>query len=183
MLIIILSFLATAVIATLAYAQTRSFVARRLRYVDAVQHTFAPVLCGIAAGLTHMLLNAHSPLPTIGASGAIAGVMGAYLVKFPGARIVTLIFIVFFVTTVELPAAFVLLYWFVLQIFSGVGSITRPNATRCGFNSAFSGSAISTPSAFHFPFSIFTVNPTGSSFFSASAFAASSFFSRSCSRR
>ncbi len=82
------------------------------------------LFCGIAAGLTHILLNSHSPIPTIGASGAIAGVMGAYLVKFPGARIVTLIFVVFFATTVELPAAFVLLYWFVIQIFSGVGSIT-----------------------------------------------------------
>jgi len=82
------------------------------------------MMCGILAGITHILLNAYSPLPTIGASGAIAGVMGAYLVKFPGAKIVTLFFIVFFVTTVELPAAFVLLYWFVLQIFSGVGSIS-----------------------------------------------------------
>ena len=90
------------------------------------------MLCGIAAGLTHILLNAYSPVPTIGASGAIAGVMGAYLVKFPGARIVTLIFIVFFVTTVELPAAFVLLYWFVIQIFSGVGSITATSYTPGG---------------------------------------------------
>jgi len=90
------------------------------------------MLCGIAAGLTHIALNAYSPVPTIGASGAIAGVMGAYLVKFPGARIVTLIFIVFFVTTVELPAAVVLIYWFVLQIFSGVGSITTTSYASGG---------------------------------------------------
>ncbi len=90
------------------------------------------MLVGVAAGLTHILLNAYSPLPTIGASGAIAGVMGAYLVKFPGVRIVTLIFLLFFVTTVELPAAFVLLYWFILQIFSGIGSITTASYAAGG---------------------------------------------------
>ena len=90
------------------------------------------LLCGIFAGIAHILLNWYSPLPTIGASGAIAGVMGGYLVKFPGARIVTLIFVLFFVTTMELPAAVLLAYWFVIQIFSGVGSIVATSYQQGG---------------------------------------------------
>jgi rhomboid family protein len=79
--------------------------------------------CGIAAAAIHIAVNANSPIPTVGASGAIAGVMGAYLVKFPRARVVTLVFIVFFITTLDIPAAFLLLYWFAIQFFSGVGSV------------------------------------------------------------
>ncbi len=80
--------------------------------------------CGLVAGLTHVLVNSDSPVPTIGASGAIAGVMGAYLVKFPRARIVTLVPIFVFLTTLEIPAAFLLLYWFAIQFFGGyMGSI------------------------------------------------------------
>jgi membrane associated rhomboid family serine protease len=80
-------------------------------------------LCGIAAGLTQFLASPYSPVPTVGASGAIAGVMGAYLVKFPSARIVTLVFIFFFITTLDIPAAFLLGYWFLIQFFSGIGSV------------------------------------------------------------
>ena len=79
--------------------------------------------CGVVAGLTQVLLNPDSPVPTIGASGAIAGVMGAYVIKFPRARIMTLVFIVIFITTLDLPAAFLLLYWFAIQFFNGIGSI------------------------------------------------------------
>ena len=89
-------------------------------------------LCGIAAGLTQVMVNPDSNLPTIGASGAIAGVMGAYLVKFPHSRILTLIPIFFFLTTYELPAAFVLLYWFIIQFFSGVGSVAYSHASQGG---------------------------------------------------
>ncbi len=80
------------------------------------------LLCGIAAGFTHILLNPFSPVPTIGASGAIAGIMGAYLVKFPRARINTLVPLFIFITTIEMPAAALLVYWFLMQFFSGVGS-------------------------------------------------------------
>ena len=90
------------------------------------------LLCGVAAGLTHVVLNPDSHIPTIGASGAIAGVMGAYLVKFPHARILTLVPIFFFLTTFELPAAFVLLYWFVIQFFSGVGSVAYSSSSQGG---------------------------------------------------
>ncbi len=84
---------------------------------------FFYLACGIAAGFIHVLANYNSPVPTIGASGAIAGVMGAYLIKFPRASIVTLIFIFIFFTTVDIPAAFLLAFWFLIQFFSGVGSV------------------------------------------------------------
>src|SRR5579871_60949 len=87
------------------------------------------MLCGVAAAIAHILLNANSPVPTVGASGAIAGVMGAYLVTFPRARIVTLVFILIFITTVDIPAAFLLLYWFAIQFFNGVGSVGYSQAS------------------------------------------------------
>lgn len=80
------------------------------------------VLCGLGAGLTHTVLNLESNIPTIGASGAIAGVLGGYLLLFPGARVLTLVPIGF-AFLVELPAYVILLYWFVIQIFSGAVSL------------------------------------------------------------
>ena len=90
------------------------------------------LLCGIAAGLVHVAFNYYSRMPTVGASGAIAGVMGAYLIKFPRARIHTLVFILVFITTADIPAAFILLYWFVTQLFSGYGSITQTQVADGG---------------------------------------------------
>jgi hypothetical protein len=90
------------------------------------------LLCGIAAALVHILLNPYSRVPTVGASGAIAGVMGAYLVKFPRSRVLTLVPIFVFLTTIEIPAALMLLYWFGIQLFSGVGSIGYSNISRGG---------------------------------------------------
>jgi membrane associated rhomboid family serine protease len=81
------------------------------------------ILCGLAAAVIHVFFNPFSRVPTIGASGAIAGVMGAYVIKFPRARITTLVPIFIFITTLEIPAVFLLLYWFAIQFFSGVGSI------------------------------------------------------------
>jgi len=86
------------------------------------------LVCGVIAGLIQMLVNPSSPIPTVGASGAIAGVMGGYLVKFPRARVVTLIFLFIFITTVDLPAFVLLLYWFAIQFFSGFGSIADSQA-------------------------------------------------------
>jgi membrane associated rhomboid family serine protease len=79
-----------------------------------------------------VLLNSNSTLPMVGASGAIAGVMGAYLLKFPRARILTLVFIVVFVTTFEIPAVILLGYWFIIQLFSGLGSIAQTNLSSGG---------------------------------------------------
>ncbi len=81
------------------------------------------LICGLAAAVVHVMFNPYSRMPTIGASGAIAGVMGAYLIKFPRARIITLVPIFFFITTMEIPAAFLLLWWFAIQFFSGFGSL------------------------------------------------------------
>jgi len=90
------------------------------------------LLCGVAAALVHVLFNPGSRLPTIGASGAIAGVMGAYMVKFPRSRVLTLVPIFFFLTTMEIPASVILVYWFVVQFFSGVGSIGYSHLSQGG---------------------------------------------------
>lgn len=82
------------------------------------------VLCGIVASLVHLLFNSNSGIPCIGASGAIAGVLGAYTITFPYARVVTIIPIVFIWQIIELPAMVVLGFWFVIQFFNGAASIT-----------------------------------------------------------
>jgi len=88
------------------------------------------LLCGLIATLSHALMLPDSRLPSIGASGAIAGVLGAYIVLFPRARVTTLIPIFVFITIRELPAILVLGLWFVLQFFVGVTSIgAAPEAT------------------------------------------------------
>jgi membrane associated rhomboid family serine protease len=79
--------------------------------------------CGLIAGLAQVLINPSSTIVQIGASGAIAGVLGAYLILFPGARIDTLVFLGFFVNVVALPATIVLGLWFLLQIVSGFLSL------------------------------------------------------------
>jgi membrane associated rhomboid family serine protease len=88
--------------------------------------------CGVIAGIVQVIFNLNSRIPTVGASGAIAGVMGAYLIKFPRARIHTLVFVFIFLTTIEIPAAFILIYWFFVQVFSGYGSIAHTQLTEPG---------------------------------------------------
>ncbi|MBI3910341.1 MAG: rhomboid family intramembrane serine protease [Armatimonadetes bacterium] len=78
------------------------------------------ILAGLAAAAAHLFVNPASQVPTIGASGAIAGVLGAYFVLYPGARVTTLIFLGFFITTWVLPAGVVLGFWFLLQVLSQV---------------------------------------------------------------
>ena len=80
------------------------------------------LLCGITSGLSHLVLNFHSNMPTIGASGAIAGVMGAYLILHPHAKILTLIPIIIIPWFIEIPAFFFLGLWFVLQFLNATGS-------------------------------------------------------------
>jgi len=76
--------------------------------------------CGIVAALLQVVTNPRSPIPVVGASGAISGVMGAYLVLYPRVRVHCLVFLGFFLTTVTLPAWTMLLYWFGLQFVSGL---------------------------------------------------------------
>jgi len=78
---------------------------------------------GVCASLTQVAIDPTSTVPTIGASGAIAGVLGAYLVMYPRTRVRTLVLAFRFVRIVELPAVVVLGLWFVLQIFSGLASV------------------------------------------------------------
>ena len=80
------------------------------------------LLCGTLAALAHVWADPSSPVPTIGASGAIAGVMGAYFVLYPQSRIITLLPIFIFIQIVEVPAVVFLGLWFLLQLVSGVGS-------------------------------------------------------------
>jgi len=76
------------------------------------------LLCGIVATLAHGIININSQIPTVGASGAIAGVLGAYLILFPKARIKTLFIIVIFVKVIRIPAFVILIYWISLQLLS-----------------------------------------------------------------
>jgi membrane associated rhomboid family serine protease len=78
---------------------------------------------GVVAGLTQVAIDPDSTIPTIGASGAIAATLGAYLVFFPGAKVTSLVFLGFFYQLVRVPAAIVLVLWFVLQLLDGIGSL------------------------------------------------------------
>jgi rhomboid family protein len=78
---------------------------------------------GAAAALGQVFVSAGSAIPMIGASGAIAGVMGAYLVMYPHSRVLTVVFLLFFMDMVEIPAIFFLGIWFIKELFSGVGSL------------------------------------------------------------
>jgi membrane associated rhomboid family serine protease len=82
------------------------------------------LLAGVAASLTHLVTELNSPIPTIGASGAIAGVMGAYLVSYPHARVTALVPLFYIFYTTVLPAPVFLGIWFLIQFFQGVSTIT-----------------------------------------------------------
>ena len=82
--------------------------------------------CGVVAALFHIFTNAHSVVPTIGASGAVAGVMGAYLILYPRAKVLTWLFVLVF----YVPAWVMLGYWFVLQFLSGTATSIAPASQR-----------------------------------------------------
>ncbi len=91
------------------------------------------LLCGIAAGLGQIAMDPSSTLPTIGASGAIAGVMGAYFVLYPNSRVLTLVFVFFYYEIFELPAIVLLGFWFLIQLFSaGAIAVTASTYGRGG---------------------------------------------------
>jgi membrane associated rhomboid family serine protease len=91
----------------------------RMRFV------FFYLICGCIAAIVHIAVNPVSAVPMVGASGAIAGVLGGYLVLYPRARIHLLVFLVFFVDVIAVPAWLMLLYWFGLQLVSGLPQLTE----------------------------------------------------------
>ena len=94
---------------------------------DVLGHYVYPifyVLGGLSAAGLQIVFNAESQVPMVGASGAIAGVLAGYLILHPYSRINTLIFFGFFISHAKIPAVFLLGFWFVLQFFSGIGSLS-----------------------------------------------------------
>jgi membrane associated rhomboid family serine protease len=87
------------------------------------QYLIFYLICGVGSAVVHTIFNLSSKVPTIGASGAISGVMGAFIVLFPRARVTTLIPALLLFFTVKIPAFLMLGYWFFVQFFSGVGSL------------------------------------------------------------
>jgi membrane associated rhomboid family serine protease len=91
------------------------------------------LLGGLLASAAHILSNPGSQLPTVGASGAIGAVLGAYLVLYPRRRVLTLIFLGFFINLVMIPAMLLLGFWFILQLFSGLMSLGGPEMGGVAF--------------------------------------------------
>ncbi|MFQ5815347.1 MAG: rhomboid family intramembrane serine protease, partial [Candidatus Hydrothermarchaeaceae archaeon] len=83
------------------------------------------VMAGLAASLLQIYVDPTSNIPNLGASGAIAGVLGAYLIMFPRAKVHTIVFFGYFIRWVRLPAVIVLGFWFIIQLFSGIGNLTQ----------------------------------------------------------
>ncbi len=101
---------------------------------------FFYLLCGIAAALGQVAVNPSSVLPTIGASGAIAGVMGAYFVLYPHSRVLTLVPWIF-IQIIELPAIMLLGFWFLMQLFSA-GAIAVTSSTHGSGGVAFAAHVV-----------------------------------------
>ena len=84
------------------------------------------LICGSTSGLTQVLTNPDSTIPSVGASGAIAGVLGAYLIFFPTARLIVMFPVFFFPFFFEIPAVFYLVLWFLINLFSGAAALAGP---------------------------------------------------------
>lgn len=92
-----------------------------------IQYLIFYFICGVGAAVAHIVFNWGSKIPTVGASGAISGIMGAFIVLFPRSRVTTLIPALFLFFRVKIPAVLMLGYWFFLQLFSGVASVALSN--------------------------------------------------------
>lgn len=88
-----------------------------------VRFFFFYLICGLAASVTHVAFDPNSTVPMVGASGAISGVLGAYLVRFPKAKIHVLFFLFIFIQVIRIPAVIVLGFWFIMQLFNGWGAL------------------------------------------------------------
>lgn len=83
------------------------------------------LLCGVIASLAHISSEPNSLIPMVGASGAISGILGAYLLLYPKAKVLTLIIFFYFIRIIKLPALFVLSFWIVFQLISGTLSLSN----------------------------------------------------------
>lgn len=90
------------------------------------------ITCGILAALSQWFVSMNSIVPSLGASGAIAGVLGAYILRFPQAKVLTLVFIVFFATTIRIPAMYVIGIFFIQNLLSGLASINASTTMMQG---------------------------------------------------
>src|SRR5580700_377176 len=108
------------------------FGAKVEEYMGAFIFLIFYLVCGMASGATQLMFSWGSNLPSIGASGAISAVLGAYVVFFPSSRILTLIplFIIWF--TWQIPAIVFIVLWFLVQFMSGIGSLNDPRAAALG---------------------------------------------------
>lgn len=103
---------------------------------DAMGHgkyLFFYLIGGFAASAAHVLTSPNSQIPTVGASGAIGAVLGAYLVLYPRRKVLTLLFLGYFVRLIMVPAVYLLGFWFVMQIFSGLMSLGGPDVGGVAF--------------------------------------------------
>ena len=98
--------------------------------------------CGVAASAVHLFSNAGSEVPTVGASGAIAGVLGAYFLLFPTAKVLTLVPIFFFITVIEVPAVLFLGLWFLIQFLSGSAALGSATTTGVAWWAHIGGFAV-----------------------------------------
>ena len=96
--------------------------------IGSVRYLVFYLVCGLAAEAAHIATDPTSPVPTLGASGAIAGVMGAYFLMFPTARVITLVPVFIIPFLFEIPAVFFLGLWFLTQLWSGTLSLVGPTA-------------------------------------------------------
>lgn len=90
------------------------------------------LLCGLTASAAHVMIDPGSPVPTVGASGAISGVMGAYLILFPKVRVRMLFWFIIFFRIFAIPAWLVLIWWFGMQLLSGLPDILSPSPSLAG---------------------------------------------------
>jgi membrane associated rhomboid family serine protease len=94
--------------------------------LGSIKYLIFYLICGILAALTQWFFSAQSAIPSLGASGAIAGVMGAYIFKFPTAKVITFFPLGFFWTTFRIPAFYFLGFWFLQQAFNGLATVNAP---------------------------------------------------------
>jgi membrane associated rhomboid family serine protease len=90
------------------------------------------LFCGFGAAIVHTILNYDTVVPSIGASGAIAGVLGAYFLSYPRARVLTLVPIFIFIQIIEIPALIVLGFWFIMQFFYGAAALAATSSNAGG---------------------------------------------------